>query len=240
MPIMSWVAATGFDKRRVRAMLALMALPLTIDVISDVVCPWCFIGKRRLDAAVAGQGDIEVTYRPYRLDPSLPPEGMARTEYMRAKFGDAPLTSMERRLIETGDELGIKFAFDKIARSPNTLDCHRLILWAASAGVQDAVVEDLFSRYFEQGADVSELAVLADVARNAGLDPEQVLELLQGDDDRDYIESEDERARRMGIEGVPCYIVAGRYALMGAQDPAVLHQVFARAREENALLAANN
>jgi len=217
-----------------------MALPLTIDVISDVVCPWCFIGKRRLDAAVSGQSDIDVTYRPYRLDPSLPAEGMARAEYMRAKFGSAPLAGMERRLIETGDEFGIKFAFEKIARSPNTLDCHRLIWWAGSAGVQDEVVEDLFSRYFEQGVDVSELDVLTDVARKAGLDPDQVAELLQGDEDRDYIETEDERARRMGIEGVPCYIVAGRYALMGAQDPAVLRQVFARAREENALLAANN
>jgi len=217
-----------------------MASVLTIDVVSDVVCPWCFIGKRRLDAAIVGQSDVEVTYRPYRLDPSLPPEGMDRAQYMRAKFGDAPLSTMQRKLIETGDELGIKFAFDKIARSPNTLDCHRLIFWAASAGVQDAVVEDLFSRYFEQGEDVSEIAVLVDVARNAGLDAEQILELLQRDEDRDYIAQEDERARRMGIEGVPCYIIAGRYALMGAQDRAVLLQVFARAREENALLAANN
>lgn len=217
-----------------------MALPLTIDVISDVVCPWCFIGKRRLDLALEGEADIEVSYRPYRLDPSLPPEGASRAEYMRAKFGDGSLGAMERRLIEAGEGIGIKFAFDKIVRVPNTLDCHRLILWAGTVGVQDAVVEELFSGYFEHGIDVSQVSVLADIASNAGLDREQVLELLQSDEDCDFITAEDERARRMGIEGVPCYIVAGRYALMGAQDPAVLRQVFARAREENALLAANN
>ena len=156
-----------------------MAVPLLIDVVSDVVCPWCFIGKRRLDAAIEGQDDIQVAYRPYRLDPTLPPEGMGRTEYMRAKFGDAPLVGMERKLVEAGDEIGIKFAFDKISRSPNTLDCHRLILWAGSAGVQDEVVEDLFSRYFEHGQDVSQPSVLADIARDAGLDPQQILELLE-------------------------------------------------------------
>ncbi len=217
-----------------------MALPLLIDVVSDVVCPWCFIGKRRLDVAIEGQSDIDVTYRPYRLDPSLPPEGVNRAEYMRAKFGDASLGTMERTLIEAGDEIGIRFAFDKIARAPNTLDCHRLILWAGTVGVQDAVVDELFSGYFEQGIDVSQPSVLADIASDAGLDRQQVIELLGSDEDCDFVASEDERARRMGIEGVPCYIVAGRYALMGAQDPAVLRQVFERAREENALLAANN
>jgi predicted DsbA family dithiol-disulfide isomerase len=214
-----------------------MTTSLLIDVVSDVVCPWCFVGKRRLDIAIRGQPDLEVCFRPYRLDPSLPPEGMSRAAYMRAKFGDgAESGEIHRKLIEAGEQTGIKFAFDKISRSPNTVDCHRLILWALGAGVQSAVVEDLFSRYFEYGIDVSKPGVLADVAEAAGMDGKEVLELLAGDDDRDVIVSEDELARRMGIEGVPCYIVAGRYALLGAQDPAVLRQVFARAREEDALL----
>jgi predicted DsbA family dithiol-disulfide isomerase len=214
-----------------------MGVPLVIDVVSDVVCPWCFIGKRRLDAAIEGQLDIEVRYHPYRLDPTLPVEGVDRAEYMRAKFGDrAPIGEMHHKLVEAGAEIGINFKFEQISRSPNTLDCHRLILWADSAGVQAQVVEELFSRYFEQGQDVSRPEVLADIASNCGLDPEQVLTLLEGDEDRDLIVSEDERARRMGIEGVPCYIVGGRYALMGAQEPSVLRQVFDRVREESGLL----
>jgi predicted DsbA family dithiol-disulfide isomerase len=214
-----------------------MGVPLFIDVVSDVVCPWCFIGKRRLDSALEGQTDLEVRYRPYRLDPTLPPEGVNRAEYMHAKFGnDSHTHEIQRKLIEAGEEMGIRFAFDKIERAPNTIDCHRLILWAGSAGVQDTVVEDLFSRYFEHGTDVSQASVLADVGAAAGMDKNLVLELLAGDDDKDVITSEDELARRAGIEGVPCYIVAGRYALLGAQESNVLRQVFNRAREESGLL----
>ena len=214
-----------------------MDVPLQIDVVSDVVCPWCFIGKRRLDIAIEGQTDVEVCYRPYLLDPTLPPEGASRAQYMRAKFGDARiLQDVHRKLAEAGEQTGIRFAFDKITRSPNTLDCHRLIFWALNEGVQDAVVEELFSRYFEHGLDISQPSVLADVAADAGMDRSLVLKLLAGNDDRDVVATEDEQARRMGIEGVPCYIVAGRYALLGAQDPIVLRRVFDRAREENALL----
>lgn len=213
-----------------------MGQPLTIDVVSDVVCPWCFIGKRRLDSAIEGQADIEVRYQPYRLDPTLPSEGLDRAAYMRAKFGAAPLDDMQRKLIDLGTPVGINFRFDQIHRSPNTLDCHRLILWAGSAGVQSEVVDDLFSRYFERGEDVSNHETLIAAASDAGLDGDQVRDLLKSDEDRDLIVSEDDRARKMGIEGVPCFIVGGRYALLGAQEPAILRQVFNRVREESSLL----
>jgi predicted DsbA family dithiol-disulfide isomerase len=209
-----------------------MGIPLSVDVVSDLICPWCFVGKRRLDIAAQDQADLEVQYRPFRLDPDLPAEGMDRGQYIRAKFGDderAP--TIEQALMETGEEIGIKFAFETISRTPNTLDCHRLIQWAGSAGVQDIVVEDLFRRYFEQGVDISVHEVLADIGSGAGMDRDLLIELLAGDDDKDFIIQEDDLARRMGIQGVPCYIIAGRYALMGAQDPDVLRQAFDQVRQ---------
>jgi predicted DsbA family dithiol-disulfide isomerase len=213
-------------------MLRPMSGALTIDVVSDVVCPWCFVGKRRLDMALRGETRIEVQYRPFRLDPDLPPEGADRAGYMRAKFGgDEQLANVERALIEAGEEAGIKFAFERISRSPNTLDCHRLIHWAGSAGVQAPVVDALFTLYFEDGIDISLPEVLTDIGVAAGMDRALLRELLAGDEDKDLIISEDELARRMGIQGVPCYILAGRYALIGAQDPQVLKDAFAQARQ---------
>lgn len=213
-------------------MLPAMGIPLTVDVVSDVVCPWCFVGKRRLDVAAADQPDLDVNYRPFRLNPDIPPDGMDRRAYMRAKFGREGYPSdAERTIKELGEQVGINFAFDKITRAPNTLDSHRLIQWAGSAGVQEIVVDDLFARYFEQGVDISVHEVLADVGSKAGMDPGLIMELLAGDDDKDLVVQEDEMARRMGIQGVPCYIVAGRYALMGAQEPAALIQAFDQVRQ---------
>ena len=141
---------------------------MTIDIVSDAVCPWCYVGKRRLEAALAGSGDanVAVQWRPFQLDPTIPSEGLDRQAYMRAKFrDDARLAEVHQRLKALGAEVGIKFDFAAIKRSPNTLDAHRLIRWAGEAGVQDAVVERLFSAYFERGEDIGDRDVLARIAR---------------------------------------------------------------------------
>src|SRR5580704_6171255 len=150
---------------------------MLIDVVSDTVCPWCFIGKRRLARAMAMRPDIpfKVQWRPYRLDASIPKEGVDRRTYLKAKFGDGPRTqSMGDIIRKEGESEGIGFAFDRIALSPNTLDSHRLIRWAGSASVQDDVVERLFAAYFLEGRDIGDRAVLLEVARKAGMDLEIV------------------------------------------------------------------
>jgi len=154
---------------------------MQIDIVSDTVCPWCFIGKRRLERALAMRPDVpvEIFWRPYRLDPTVPREGVDRRAYMKAKFGDSPRSAaMGEAIRSEGAGEGIDFAFDKIAKTPNTLDSHRLIRWAAGAGVQDAVVERLFKAYFIEGRDIGDAQVLTDVAGEAGMDTALVSELL--------------------------------------------------------------
>ncbi|HWA30723.1 MAG TPA: DsbA family oxidoreductase, partial [Rhizomicrobium sp.] len=146
---------------------------MQIDIVSDTVCPWCFIGKRRLEKALALRPEIEfdVRWRAYRLDPSIPPEGVDRKEYMRAKFGDNPnRLAMQEALNQAGESEGIAFAFDRILRSPNTLDSHRLIRWSATAGVQNEIVERLFEAYFEEGRDIGNHDILTEIAAEAGMD----------------------------------------------------------------------
>jgi predicted DsbA family dithiol-disulfide isomerase len=167
---------------------------MLIDAVSDTVCPWCYIGKRRLARAIAMRPGIEIRvhWRPYRLDPTIPPEGIDRRAYLKAKFGDNPrVKSMGEVIRKEGAQEGIAFAFEKIARSPNTLDSHRLIRWAASARRQDQVVERLFDAYFVEGRDIGDKSVLIDVASAAGLDAKLVAELLRENTDTDLIEHED-------------------------------------------------
>lgn len=154
---------------------------MQIDIVSDTVCPWCFIGKRRIERAMALRPDVkfDVVWRPYRLDPSIPREGVDRRAYLKAKFGDSPRTSaMGEAIRSEGESEGIAFAFDKIARSPNTLDSHRLIRWSANAGKQDQIVERLFQAYFIEGQDIGNSAVLSEVAAKAGMDGALVARLL--------------------------------------------------------------
>lgn len=201
---------------------------LAIDVVSDVVCPWCYVGQKRLEEAMALAPEIEVRlrWRPYQLDPDIPPEGHDRKAYMQAKFGDGGrLEEMQARLEELGRDAGIMFRFDDISRSPNTLDAHRLIRWAASAdgaNAQNAVVKRLFQLYFEEGADVGDRQVLIDAARDAGMDAALVETLLATGADIDEVEAEIDTARRMGVTGVPCFLLENRYAIMGAQDAGTL------------------
>lgn len=207
---------------------------MQIDVVSDTVCPWCFIGKRRLERAIAMRPAMEfdVRWRPYRLDPTIPPEGVDRKAYLRAKFGDSPRSAaMGDAIRAEGAGEGIAFAFDKIERSPNTLDSHRLIRWAGGAGVQDAIVEKLFDAYFVHGRNIGDRAILAEVAAEAGMDSGLVARLLNDGAETEIVEQEDRLAHEMGISGVPTFIFENRYMLSGAREPEVLVKVIDKAVE---------
>ena len=201
------------------------AAPLTIDVISDVVCPWCFVGKRKLEMALALKAEVpvEVRWRPYQLDPSIPSGGLERSAYMEKKLGSAErVAEIYGRIESVGHETGISFTFDKIARAPNTLDAHRLIRWSASAGKQDAVVERLFKAFFEEGADIGDQATLARLAGESGMDAGLVKELLAGESDKVAVSEDIATAQKLGVNGVPFFIIGGRFAVSGAQSPEVL------------------
>ena len=205
---------------------------MQIDVISDTVCPWCFIGKRRLARAMAQRPDIafDVKWRPYRLDPTLAREGMDRQVYMRLKFGEDPqkILEMHKLIIAEGEKDGIAFDFAAIRRRPDTLDSHRLIRWAEHAGVQDEVVERLFIAYFENGEDIGDIRVLADIADLCGMDGVEVAQLLETEADLALVEREDQIAREMGVTGVPAMIFGGKLAVSGAREPEVLVSIIDR------------
>jgi predicted DsbA family dithiol-disulfide isomerase len=213
--------------------------PISIDVVSDVVCPWCFIGQKRLDIALAALPDIDVTvhWRPYQLDPTIPPEGYDRKAYMVAKFGsEERLRVAHERVREAAQDTDIAFAFEAIGTSPNTLDAHRVIRWAGSAGpdAQGKAVRRIFRAFFEEGRDVGRAGVLTELAGEAGMDRAVVETLLATDADRDEVRAEIDTARRMGITGVPCFLLEGRYAVMGAQDSEVLADAIRRVSEAKA------
>lgn len=199
---------------------------LRIDVVSDVVCPWCYLGQKRLDDAIAASGvAVSVAWRPYQLDPTIPSEGLDRKAYMQAKFGDMErLHQAHLRLKEMGTAVGIDYDFDAIAVSPNTLDAHRTIRWAGGQGqdVQNKLVRQLFRLYFELGKDVGDRSVLADAAQQVGMDRAVVETLLSGDADREAVLEEASTASRMGVTGVPCFLFEEKYAVMGAQETSVL------------------
>jgi predicted DsbA family dithiol-disulfide isomerase len=200
---------------------------VTIDVVSDVVCPWCFIGQKRLDKAVATLPDVavEIRWRPFQLDPTIPPQGKDRMRYMLDKFGSEERIRQIHATIEPlGAAEGIAFDFGAIKVAPNTLDAHRVIRWAGTAGegVQNRLVGRLFQLNFEEGANIGEHAVLVDAARESGMDSSLVEALLPTDADRENVTNEVLSAARMGISGVPCFLLEGKYAVMGAQDTATL------------------
>src|SRR6185436_19268257 len=205
---------------------------MQIDVISDTVCPWCFIGKRRLMRAMAMRPNIafDVKWRPYRLDPTIPKGGMDRQAYMRTKFGDDPMKIVEmyKQIAAEGAKDGVEFDFAAIKRRPDTLDSHRLIRWSEAAGVQDEVVERLFIAYFENGEDIGDIRVLADIADICGMDGVEVAEMLEGETDRAMVEREDQIAHEMGVTGVPTMIFGSKLAVAGARDPDMLALVIDR------------
>jgi predicted DsbA family dithiol-disulfide isomerase len=207
--------------------------PLTIDVVSDVVCPWCYLGEKRLEAALAEEPQpVQVRWRPYQLDPTIPEGGLDRAEYMAKKFGrDGRLQSIHDNLTRLGAELGVSFAFDRIKRSPNTLDAHRLIRWALSAGVQARVVDRLFEAYFVEGRDIGDRGVLREIAGECGLEAKLTEKLLAEGADVDLVREEIAQAQSIGVSGVPFFIFAGRLGVPGAQEPSVLRRAIAQARQ---------
>jgi predicted DsbA family dithiol-disulfide isomerase len=211
-----------------------MTTPFVIDVVSDVICPWCFLAKRQLDAALTSLPDIEATirWRPFMLDPGIPAEGADRQEYMLRKFGAERLKTLHDPLIAAGKQFGVPYDFDAITRTPNTLDAHRLIRWSHTAGRQNQVVERLFMSFWSEGQDIGDREVLVGCAADAGINPGQIRELLASSQDVEETKAEIEHAARMGVTGVPLFILAQRYALQGAQPPEVIADAITRTLQE--------
>ena len=197
---------------------------IAIDVVSDVICPWCFLGKRRLDKAIGLLDDVkvDVNWRPFFLDPAIPKAGMSRKDYMEAKFGAERLKTIHDPLIAAGKEDGVPYNFDKITRTPNTLDAHRLIRWSHPSGKQSDVAERLFMAYWNGGLDVGDPGVLVKIAGDAGLDAAAIAQKLEDGSDADAVTAEVGQAARMGVNGVPCFILGRKQGLMGAQPPDAL------------------
>jgi predicted DsbA family dithiol-disulfide isomerase len=209
--------------------------PLVIDVVSDVVCPWCFIGKRLLEKAIALKPKIpvEVRFRPYFLNPWVPREGMNREDYLTAKFGSVErYNNNNQRVVEAAAYAGLTYARDKIKRQPNTLDCHRLIMWAGESGNAARMKQRLMELYFSEGGDLTDREVLVQAAVACGMDAERVRARLASDEDVARVEHDAETAKQAGIEGVPCFIFGGMFAVSGAQAPEYLAEMIERTADE--------
>lgn len=205
---------------------------MRIDIFSDVVCPWCFIGKRRLDAALTAAGitDADIRWHAFQLNPDMPAEGVDRRRYLEEKFGGAEkVARMHERVSEAGRSAGVEFQWDKIRRSPNTYDAHRLLQLSALQGRQHALEEALFSGYFLEGRDLGDRATLVEIARETGVEGD-VAGWLAGDDGVEQVREDLATAAQLNITGVPFFIFAGRYALPGAQPAEVFAQALAAAR----------
>lgn len=195
--------------------------PVTIDIVSDVVCPWCYLGKSNLDKALQEYQDpVIIRWHPFQLDPTIPREGVDRKTYMANKFPDPSyLQNAHERLLNLAKANGLKFDFEAIQKSPNTLDAHRLIQWAGEIGKQDQIVNSLFKAYFEQGRDIGDHAVLIEIASAHGFEKKEIEKKISGDDDVNSVRAEIEEAKRLGISGVPFFIFNRKLATSGAQPP---------------------
>ena len=199
-----------------------------LDIISDPVCPWCYIGKANLDRALSAHPDhpFVIEWHPCQLKPDRPVEGMDRRQYREAKFGGKEkAAAIYARIDEAAQAAGLDINWEKITRTPNTLDAHRLIHWAGIEGRQTAVVSTLFRAYFIEGRDIGDIDVLSDVADSCGLDAAMTRQLLQGDADRDDIGARDRHSREMGVTGVPTFVIASQHAVPGAQPAELWGQV---------------
>jgi predicted DsbA family dithiol-disulfide isomerase len=209
-----------------------------VEIVSDVMCPWCFIGKRRLEAALRelpGGIEVEIAWKPYQLDPTLTKTGKDRRQYLEEKFGGPERArQIYARVEEAGAAEGIPFDFDAIEVSANTLDAHRLIRWAGAidAQTQDRLVEALFRTYFIEGRNLGDNDVLGDAAAEAGMDRDAVVAKLAGEEDSAEVSAEIALAQRMGVTGVPCFILDGKYAVTGAQEAQFLASAIAQVAAE--------
>jgi predicted DsbA family dithiol-disulfide isomerase len=211
---------------------------VTVDVFSDVVCPWCFIGKRRLDNAIALHPDIpvEVRYQPYFLNPWVPREGISRDEYLTKKFGSPDrYTEIAQRVAAAAQSEGLTYNVTSLARQPNTIDCHRLIQWAQSEGKGPQMNQRLMELYFTEGADLSDCEVLVKAAGDCGLDADEVRAALATEADVPEITQAAESAQAAGIQGVPFFIIGGKFGVSGAQSAEQLAAAIEQAAREPAV-----
>ena len=203
---------------------------LAVDVVSDVICPWCYIGKRRLEKGIAALDDqhgAQVHWHPFQLNPTMPKEGISRKEYRTRKFGSWERSmELDAQVIAVGESEGIHFAFDKTETTPNTVDAHRLIWLADQNDCQDAVVEALFRSYFTEGQDIGNRQTLIDVVAVAGLDRQAADTMLNSDDGMDIISSAREMSQRYGVTGVPFFIIDQKITLSGAQQAEIFLEAF--------------
>ena len=208
--------------------------PLTIDVVSDIVCPWCYIGKRRLERALALRPDVpvEVRWRPFFLNPWVPREGIDRDQYLETKFGSVDAyKAIAKRVAAAAAQEGLVYALDGITRQPNTIDAHRLIRWAQERGNASKMKQRLMELYFRDGGDLTDREVLVQAAHDAGLDPDEVRRDLASERDVAEVEAEAARANQAGINGVPFFIFGNKLGVSGAQSPEALAEAIDKARE---------
>ena len=199
--------------------------PLVIDIVSDVVCPWCYIGKRRIENALALVRDVpvEVNWRPFFLNAWVPREGISREEYLTRKFGSVEAyNGIAKRVVAAADDEGLIYRPDLVKRQPNTIDCHRLIHWADAEGAAAEMKQRLMELYFRDGGDLTDIEVLVEAAADCGLDPDDVRRRLATDEDVALVSGQAQEAADKGISGVPTYVFARKYAVSGAQPPDML------------------
>lgn len=211
------------------------ARTVKLDIISDPICPWCYIGKARLDAALARHPDhpFVIEWHPFQLNPDMPEGGMDRRAYLEAKFGGQEgAVRAYAPIVEHAEAAGLKIDFEAMKRTPNTLDAHRLIHWAGIEGKQTAAVDALFEAYFAQGRDIGDAETLADIADGIGMDAAVILKLLASDADREDIRARDAHSRQMGVTSVPTFIVAQKHAVPGAQPVELWEQVIGEIKEQ--------
>jgi predicted DsbA family dithiol-disulfide isomerase len=211
-----------------------MTTPIKLDIMSDPICPWCYIGKTHLDKALLAHPDhpFQIEWHPFQLNPDMPAEGMDRRTYLEAKFGGKEgAVKAYAPVVEHAEKAGLTINFEAMERTPNTLDAHRLIHWAGIEGRQTAAVSALFKAYFVEARDIGDPEVLADVADFIEMDAAVVARLLKTDEDRESIRQRDAHSREMGVNSVPTFIVGNRHAVPGAQPPELWEQVIAELTE---------
>ena len=209
---------------------------MKIDIISDTVCPWCFIGKRRLERAIAMRPEMvpEVNWYPFQLNPEIPEEGIERELYLNLKFGGMErATEIYRAVGEASTSENLDFNLNAIKRMPNSFKSHRLLHFSKIKGAQQTVAENIFRSYFFHGTDIGSIESLMEIAKDSGLDPKQVRYYLESDEGLDLVRNQEIKSRKLGVSGVPCFVVADEYAISGAQEPEVFLQVFDAANQIN-------
>lgn len=208
---------------------------VALDILSDPICPWCYIGKAHLETALAATPDhpFVIQWHPFQLNPEMPAEGMDRRAYLEAKFGGKEgAIKAYAPVVEHAEKAGLNINFEGIARTPNTLDAHRLIHWAGIERKQNEAVNALFNAYFVEGRDIGDAEVLGDIADMIGMDASVIRKLLESDADREDISRRDSEARSMGVTSVPTFIVAGKHAVPGAQPPDLWQKVISELKEQ--------